>query len=70
VKRTLAADEAQLEARYLEVALPMVAELWPTHSVDDIAMAVACRTGFKGVTPKLIWGLKARLDTARRRGPE
>jgi hypothetical protein len=33
-------------------------------------MAVACRTGFKGVTTKLVYALKARLDTARRRGPE
>lgn len=65
----LSKDEARAEARYLPEALELVARLWSTHSARDIARAIQVQCRFKA-TVRLVYALKARLDTTARNRPQ
>jgi hypothetical protein len=65
-----AETEARVETWYLEPALAIVKEMWAAHSAADIAKEIYCRTGYYGANVKLVYALKARLDTTARTGGE
>lgn len=69
-KGSYADTEKHLEAWYLEAGLATVKEMWAGHSAADIAKEIYCRTGYYGANVKLVYGLKARLDTTARNGRE
>jgi hypothetical protein len=69
-KGRFAETEAHVEAWYLEPALAIVREMWADNSAADIAKEIYCRIGYYGANVKLVYALKARLDTAARSGGE
>lgn len=61
--------EAKEEARYLPKAIDIVRVMWPDYSAQLIAMEITKRCQCK-CDVKLVYALKARLDTARRNRPQ
>jgi hypothetical protein len=66
MSQTFAETEARIEAEYLPQALEIVRRMWGTTSVDDIALEIYHRTKLGRFNPRLVYGLKARLDRAER----
>lgn len=65
-----AVTEERAESWYLKPALATVRQMWADHSAADLAREIYCRTGYYGASVKLVYALKARLDTAQRSGGE
>jgi len=65
-KGQLTSDEQRAEWLYLPEALKIVRELWGERAVPDIALEIYHRTGYRNATVRLVYALKARLDTLER----
>lgn len=62
----LSSDEKRIEALYLPQALDIVRRMWGITSVDDIALEIYHKTQLNRFSVRLVYALKARLDTIER----